>query len=148
MNIGLIFVRAASKSSTIFVALSTSSVMSVSRICKPEVSINWFTLVGLPCWIVNQPSRASLCKTSRSVVRVTPISSDSSRSAGKMEPGGKRPFQMLSIMYFSANPAGLFALMTIIFVIPIFVLGRMALIIPLLLHLRKFTITKCNQIAI
>ncbi|CSI56786.1 Uncharacterised protein [Vibrio cholerae] len=58
---------------------------------------------------MSQPSRAKRCNTSRSVVRVTPINSESSRSAGKMEPGGKRPFQILSIIYFSAKPAGLFA---------------------------------------
>ena len=49
IKIGLMLVRAARRSSTILVAFSASSVIRVSKICKPEVSINWFTLVGLPC---------------------------------------------------------------------------------------------------
>src|SRR5471030_2241852 len=65
--------------------------------------------------MVNQPSRASRCKTSGNVVRVTPINSESSRSAGRIDPGGKRLFQILSIMYSSAKPAGLCALITMFF---------------------------------
>ena len=61
----------------------------VSRIFKPEVSQISLTFVGLPCWIFNQPSRAKRCNTSRNVVRVTPILSANSRSAGKSDPGGK-----------------------------------------------------------
>ena len=61
----------------------------VSKIFRLEVSQMSFTLVGLPCWIFNQPSRAKRCNTSRNVVRVTPILSANSRSAGKSDPGGK-----------------------------------------------------------
>ena len=58
--------------------LSWSRRASVSRILSPDVSQKLFTFVGLPCWIVSQPSRARRCNTSRNVVRVTPISSESS----------------------------------------------------------------------
>ncbi|CSI83212.1 Uncharacterised protein [Vibrio cholerae] len=40
MKMGLILVLAASKSSTMLVAFSASRVIKVSRICKPDVSIN------------------------------------------------------------------------------------------------------------
>ena len=107
-------VRTESRLSISCGTLSWSRRASVSRMFSPDVSQKLFTLVGLPCCIVNQPSRARRWSTSRSVVRVTPISSESSRSAGRIDPAGKRLFQMLSMMYSSAKPAGLCALMTIV----------------------------------